>query len=115
MPGALPLLGHMLEFGKNPFAYMMKLRNKLGEIGEFRMFHQKMVLMTGPEANEAFFRAPDAQLDQSQAYKIMTPIFGKGVVFDAPPQKKDQQLKMLMQVLRDKPMRGYAQVIVKEV
>jgi len=115
MPGALPLLGHMLEFGKNPFEYMMKLRNTVGEIGEFRMFHQKMVLMTGPEANEAFFRAPDAQLDQSQAYKIMTPIFGKGVVFDAPLHKKDQQLKMLMPVLRDKPMRGYAQVIVQEV
>jgi len=115
MPGALPLLGHMLKFGKNPFHYMMTLRNTLGEIGEFRMFHQKMVLMTGPEANEAFFRAPDAQLDQSQAYKIMTPIFGKGVVFDAPPHKKDQQLKMLMPVLRDKPMRGYAQVIVQEV
>jgi len=115
MPGALPLLGNMLEFGKNPFAYMMKLRQTLGEIGEFRMFHQKMVLLTGPEANEAFFRAPDAQLDQSQAYKIMTPIFGKGVVFDAPPHKKDQQLKMLMPVLRDKPMRGYAQVIVREV
>ena len=115
MPGALPLLGHMIAFGKNPFDYMMQLRNTLGEIGEFRMFHQKMVLMTGPEANEAFFRAPDAQLDQSQAYKIMTPIFGKGVVFDAPPHKKDQQLKMLMPVLRDKPMRGYAQVIVQEV
>ncbi|MGY6275424.1 cytochrome P450 [Methylomonas sp. MgM2] len=115
MPGALPLVGHMLEFGKNPFEYMMKLRKTLGEIGEFRMFHQKMVLMTGPEANEAFFRAPDSQLDQSQAYKIMTPIFGKGVVFDAPPDKKDQQLKMLMPVLRDKPMRGYAQVIVQEV
>ncbi|MGZ4958026.1 MAG: cytochrome P450 [Methylomonas sp.] len=115
MAGAFPLLGHMLEFGRNPFEYMMKLRNTLGEIGEFRMFHQKMVLMTGPEANEAFFRAPDSQLDQSQAYKIMTPIFGKGVVFDAPPHKKDQQLKMLMPVLRDKPMRGYAQVIVQEV
>ena len=115
MPGALPIFGHMLSFGKNPFQYMMTLRNTLGEIGEFRMFHQKMVLMTGPEANEAFFRAADAQLDQSQAYKIMTPIFGKGVVFDAPPHKKDQQLRMLMPVLRDKPMRGYAQVIVQEV
>ncbi len=115
MPSALPFIGHMLEFGKNPFEYMVKLRNTLGEIGEFRMFHQKMVLMTGPEANEAFFRAPDDQLDQSQAYKIMTPIFGKGVVFDEPPHKKDQQLKMLMPVLRDKPMRGYAQVIVQEV
>lgn len=115
MPGAIPILGNMISFGKNPFDYMMRLRAKLGEIGEFRMFHQKMVLMTGPEANEAFFRAPDEQLDQSAAYKVMTPIFGKGVVFDAPQHKKDQQLKMLMPVLRDKPMRTYSHVIVQEV
>lgn len=115
MPGGLPFIGHMLAFGKNPYEYMMKLRRQLGEIGEFRMFHQEMVLLTGPEGNEAFFRAPDAQLDQNEAYKVMTPIFGKGVVFDAPPHIKDQQLKMLMPVLRDKPMRTYSQVIVNEV
>ncbi len=115
LSGALPIVGHMLSFARNPFTFLMRLRERLGEIGEFRMFHQEMVFMSGPEANEAFFRAPDDQLDQSAAYKVMTPIFGKGVVFDAPPHKKDQQLKMLMPVLRDKPMRGYAQVIVQEV
>jgi len=115
MPGGLPLIGHMIAFGKNPFDYMVSLRAKLGEIGEFRMFHQEMVLLTGPEGNEAFFRAPDAQLDQNEAYKVMTPIFGKGVVFDAPPRIKDQQLKMLMPVLRDKPMSTYSKVIVQEV
>ena len=115
MPGGLPLIGHMIAFGKNPYEYMMSLRNKLGEIGEFRMFHQEMVLLTGPEGNETFFRAPDEQLDQNEAYKVMTPIFGKGVVFDAPPHIKDQQLKMLMPVLRDKPMRTYSQIIVQEV
>lgn len=115
LTGSLPLLGHMMAFGKNPFGFLMRLRETLGELGEFRMFHQQMVFMSGPQANEAFFRAPDDQLDQSAAYKIMTPIFGKGVVFDAPQHKKDQQLKVLMPVLRDKPMRGYAQVIVGEV
>lgn len=115
MPGALPLIGNMLKFGKNPYEYMSMLRNKLGEIGEFRLFHQQMILLTGPEGNEAFFRAPDDQLDQNEAYKVMTPIFGKGVVFDAPPHIKDQQLKMLMPVLRDKPMRTYSKIIVEEV
>lgn len=115
MPGALLLIGNMLKFGKNPFEYMSLLRSKLGEIGEFRLFHQQMILLTGPEGNEAFFRAPDDQLDQNEAYKVMTPIFGKGVVFDAPPHIKDQQLKMLMPVLRDKPMRTYSKIIVGEV
>jgi sterol 14alpha-demethylase len=115
VPGALPFIGHMMSFAKNPYEFMMALRIKFGEIGEFQLFHQKMVLMTGPEANEAFFRAPDEQLDQNEAYKVMTPIFGKGVVFDAPLHIKNQQLKMLMPVLRDKPMRGYSQIIVDEV
>ena len=28
MPGGLPLIGHMIAFGKNPFECMMTLRNK---------------------------------------------------------------------------------------
>lgn len=113
--GGLPLLGHMREFGKNPFLFMMKARAECGELAEFKLFGDHLVLMTGPEANEAFFRAPDSQLDQSAAYKVMTPIFGEGVVFDAPEKKKNEQLKMLMPALRDKPMRSYTQVIAEEV
>ncbi len=115
VPGALPLVGHMLSFGKNPFEFMRRVRDDFGDIAEFRMFHQRMVLLTGDEASELFFRGTDEQLDQSAAYKLMTPIFGKGVVFDAPQDRKDQQLRMLMPALRDKSMRSYAGKIVGEV
>ncbi|MBM4200163.1 MAG: cytochrome P450, partial [Gammaproteobacteria bacterium] len=113
--GALPLIGHIHQFGKNPHAFMMDLRAQLGDVAEFKMFHQDMVLLTGRDASEAFYRAPDEVLDQGPAYKIMTPIFGKGVVFDAPIPRKNQQLQMLMPALRDKPMRTYSDVIVGEV
>ena len=115
LKGALPLLGHIVAFGKNPHQFMMALRAKLGDIAEFRMFHQSMVLLTGEEASEAFYRAADEVLDQGAAYKIMTPIFGHGVVFDAPIKIKNQQLQMLMPALRDKPMRTYSDLIVEEV
>jgi sterol 14-demethylase len=115
LPGALPFVGHIPDFGKNPHAFMMRLRARLGDVAEFKMFHQDMVLMTGAEASEAFYRAPDEVLDQGPAYKLMTPIFGKGVVFDAPVARKNQQLQMLMPALRDKPMRSYSEVIVGEV
>lgn len=114
-PGALPLLGHIREFGKNPHDFMMKLHKELGDVAEFKLFHQNMVLLTGSSASEAFYRAPDEVLDQGPAYKIMTPIFGHGVVFDAPIDKKNQQLQMLMPALRDKPMRTYSDLIVDEV
>jgi sterol 14-demethylase len=115
LSGALPLVGHIFSFGKNPHAFMMRLRRQLGDVAEFKLFHQSMVLLTGTEASEAFYRAPDEVLDQGPAYKIMTPIFGKGVVFDAPIARKNQQLLMLMPALRDKPMRTYSDIIVDEV
>lgn len=115
LSGALPFVGHIVEFGKNPHAFMMRLREKLGDVAEFKLFHQDMVLMTGVEASEAFYRAPDEVLDQGPAYKIMTPVLGEGVVFDAPIERKNQQLQMLMPALRDKAMRTYADVIVDEV
>ncbi len=50
-------------------------------------------MMYGEEAQEAFFRAPDEQLDQAAAYPFMTPIFGKGVVFDATPEQRKQAMQ----------------------
>ncbi len=113
--GALPLVGHMHRFARNPHAFMMQLRQQFGDVAEFKMFHHSMVLLTGRDASEAFYRAPDDVLDQGPAYKIMTPVFGKGVVFDAPIPRRNQQLQMLMTALRDRPMRAYADVIVAEV
>ena len=63
-------------------------------------------MVTGAEANEQFFRAPDSTLDQAAAYPFMTPIFGKGVVFDASPEERQQMLKN--QALRGDMMRGHA-------
>ena len=72
-----------------------------------------MVLLTGAEANEAYFRAPEEVLDQAEAYPFMTPIFGEGVVFDAPPERRREMLHN--QALRDKFMRGHAATISAEV
>ena len=46
-----------------------------------------------PRPTRQFFRAPDEVLDQAAAYPFMTPIFGKGVVFDASPEERQQMLE----------------------
>ena len=66
---------------------MQRTRAECGDVGEFRLADRDVVLLTGAEANEIFFRAPDEDLDQAEAYPFMTPIFGEGVVFDAPPER----------------------------
>ena len=81
--------------------------------GEFTLAARDVVLLTGADANEFYFRAPEEQLDQAEAYPFMTPIFGEGVVFDAPPERRREMLHN--QALRDKFMRGHAATIAREV
>src|SRR5687767_11657355 len=108
-----PLLGHLLELRRDPIALMQRLRAECGEIGQFDLAGHHVVLLTGEEAQEAFFRASDEQLDQAAAYPFMRPIFGDGVVFDATPEQRRQAMRN--QSLRDKFMRGHAEKIAAEV
>ena len=105
--------GHLEELRVDPIALMRRTRQECGDVGEFRLADRDVVLLTGAEANELFFRAPEEVLDQAEAYPFMTPIFGEGVVFDAPPERRREMLHN--QALRDKFMRGHAATIADEV
>jgi sterol 14-demethylase len=50
-----------------------------------------------------------------EAYKIMTPVFGKNIVYDATPERMGEQLKMLLPALKDRRMRTYGEAVVREV
>lgn len=113
--GALPFLGHMAKFARDPVAMMQQVRAACGPVGEFRMLNKRVVLLSGPVAQEAFCRAPDETLSQKIAYRMMTPVFGEGVVFDAPPERLNEQLRILMPALRDRNMRTYADIFTAEV
>jgi sterol 14-demethylase len=105
--------GHLEELRADPIGLMERTRAECGDVGVFRLADRDVVLLTGPEANEIFFRAPDEDLDQAEAYPFMTPIFGEGVVFDADPEERRKALHN--QALRDKFMRGHAATIAGEV
>jgi sterol 14-demethylase len=105
--------GHLAEMRVDPIGLFERVRAECGDIGRFRLADRDVVLVSGAEANEQFFRAPDSTLDQAAAYPFMTPIFGKGVVFDASPEERQQMLKN--QALRGDMMRGHAQTIEAEI
>jgi sterol 14alpha-demethylase len=111
--GGLEDNGHLEELRVDPIGLMRRVREECGDVGEFRLAARDVVLLTGAQANEAYFRAPEELLDQAEAYPFMTPIFGRGVVFDAPPERRREMLHN--QALRDKFMRGHAATIASEV
>jgi sterol 14-demethylase len=105
--------GHLPEMRVDPVALFTRVRRECGPVGRFRLADKDVVLVTGAEANEAFFRAPDEILDQAAAYPFMTPIFGPGLVFDASPERRQEMLRN--QALRGDMMRGHAQTIEAEI
>lgn len=109
----IPFLGHLGALRKNPIALFQRVRDELGEIGEINFAGNRVVMMMGEEAQEAFFRGSDEQLDQAAAYPFMTPVFGKGVVFDGTAEQRKQAIRN--QSLTAKFMKGHAETISAEV
>jgi sterol 14-demethylase len=112
--GALPLVGHAVEFVRDCLGLMWRAYQEHGEVAKLRVFNKDIVLMTGPRAAEAMFRAPDEQLSPNEAYKMMVPVFGKDIVYDAAPERMTEQLGMLRPALQDKRMRTYGEIVADE-
>ena len=49
-------MGHMEEFNVNFARFLMRCNAECGELAEFNMGGQQTVLMSGPEAQEAFLK-----------------------------------------------------------
>ncbi len=105
--------GNLDELRTDPIGLLRRVRAECGDVGLFRLAERDVVLVTGAEANEVYFRAGDDVLDQAEAYPFMTPIFGKGVVFDAPPERRKEMLRN--QALRGDQMKGHAATIEREI
>ena len=86
-----------------------------GPIVRFRLAQNDMVLISGPEASEAFFRAPEDQLSNREAYKkSQTPVFGPGIIFDVPLETHMEQLQMMVGALKPQALRRYGDQIAAE-
>jgi sterol 14alpha-demethylase len=105
--------GHLGELRADPIGLMRRVRAECGDVGAFDLAGRRVVLLSGAEANEFFFRASDDDLDQAEAYPFMKPIFGEGVVFDAPPERRKEMLHN--QALRGEHMKAHARTISDEV
>ena len=98
--GAQPTGGHLQEFNTTPLAFLHRAYAECGEVSQFDLGGLRTVLLVGPPAHEAFFRAADEQLSAAQAYQMMVPVFGEGIQYGEPPAIERQQLKMQVQGLK---------------
>ncbi len=114
MPGGLPLLGHAYDFWKCPIDLLRDGQQRFGDVWSLVLAGQRATVLTGPEANEAFFRAPDDVLSARECYKFTIPVFGRGVAYDATAEEMERQLSFLHPALSEKRLRTYVDAMVEE-
>jgi sterol 14alpha-demethylase len=112
--GGMPLVGHAIEFRRDPVGLIQRGRDRHGNIFSLTLFGNTVHVLTGIAGNEAFFKAADAVLSAREAYQFTVPIFGEGVAYDASPEMMDQQLRMIHPALRDEKLQSYARYIEAE-
>lgn len=109
LPGGLPLLGHTVKFMRDPVGMIYEGRDKIGDAFTVQLFGNHAVVLPTPDGAETLFRANDKQVSAKEAYKLMTPIFGKGIAYDAEPDIMDEQLAFFVPALRKQRMDTYAE------
>ncbi len=115
LDGGLPLLGHSLQLKKQPVELLQRGRDRHGDL--FRIDlpgTENTVVMSGPRAQQKFFRLKDSQMSMREVYKLMVPIFGKGIAYDAEPEVMKEQLAFFHEALRESRLRTYTQGFVEE-
>jgi len=111
----IPFFGHLIGFGPDPVKFLMDQSKNLGEIWSFQLFGWDCVFMGGNEAQEAFYSAPDAILSARDAYQFTIPAFGKGIIYDAPDAKFQEERKWLASLLSRKQFEDYVPIMEAEV
>lgn len=115
LSGGLPLFGHTMGFLRDLTGLLSDARKECGDVAAIKVLGREIVLVTGPAGQEEVFRAKDDVLSPKAAYKLMVPIFGKGVAYDCEDARMNEQLSMLLPALQNKRMRTYGEVISQEV
>ena len=115
LEGGLPLIGHLHAFQKNPIALLARGEREQGDLFQFKLGSKKFALFSGPQAHDAFFEAPDDQLDPKSVYEFTIPIFGRGVAYDVSPDVMTEQLGFLFPALRQSAMRRFVGLMFEEI
>lgn len=92
--GALPMLGHAIEFMRQQDVLLRRGHAEHGSIFALRMFDNPVAVVTGPENQKYFFTMTDKTLDMEKPYEFLAAIFGK-VAFLGPTETYTNQRPVL--------------------
>eukprot|EP01012_Entosiphon_sulcatum_P025651 TRINITY_DN309_c0_g1_i1.p1 TRINITY_DN309_c0_g1~~TRINITY_DN309_c0_g1_i1.p1 ORF type:complete len:469 (+),score=101.44 TRINITY_DN309_c0_g1_i1:174-1580(+) len=111
----IPFVGCAVKFGLNPAGFVVESRKKLGPVFTATMLGKRLTFVASADNHEVFFKTPNEYFSPREVYRVMKPIFGPGVVYDAVSyERMREQLNFVAVELNTKNFRAFVPVISEE-
>jgi sterol 14alpha-demethylase len=114
LPG-LPVLGHVLEFQRDPVGLFRRGYEQLGPMFALRLGPKRAAVLLGPEANRFFFTETSRLLSMPEVYRFLIPMFGEPLLFCADNDAHLAQREVLVPAFHGPTVDGYMRAIITEV
>ncbi|NUP27873.1 MAG: cytochrome P450 [Nocardia sp.] len=112
-PGGLPLLGHALQFRRDPLAFFEFLRDE-GDIVSIELGPQRAYVLSSPDLIHEVLVAQARLFDKGAQIQGARDLFGNGLVASEGAEHRRQRLMMQPAFRRDR-IANYAGVMREEV
>src|ERR1051325_1884062 len=111
LPG-LPILGNLLEAGRDRLSFLMRVNRECGDIGQFRIGPRRIVQLNSPEYVQAVLVDNDyAFFEKSPVLRrYLRPVFGNGLL-SIDSQFHKQRRKLVAPAFQPRYIATYAEVM----
>ncbi|ROS05493.1 sterol 14-demethylase [Sinobacterium caligoides] len=99
--GRLPLIGHGLEFLRDPHKVIRRGYEEHGMIFSLDLGLKKGVVMLGPDYHQFFFKETDGIFSMRQGYETLLKMFDKRLFTFAHLTESQEQMKVILPLLKN--------------
>lgn len=108
--GALPVLGHALEFRRDRTELFRRGYQEHGKLFALKLFNQNVAVVIGPDYQRTFFLETDKALGIQEPYRFLRAMFGD-VLFLAPHEVYLDHRAVVLEAFRREKMLHYGNVM----
>ena len=99
--GRLPLIGHAIEFMRDPHKVIRRGYEEHGLIFSMDLGAKKAVVMLGPDYHQFFFKETDGVFSMRQGYETLLKMFDSRLFTFAHLTESQEQMKVIMPLLKN--------------
>ena len=114
LDGAAPLVGHLLQFFRDPVAVLKRGYQTTGRLFSFSIMGRRMNVMLGPEHNKFFFEETDKLLSIRESMPFFLKMFSPDFYSFADMEEYLKQRAIIMPRFKAASMKQYVGIMAEE-